>query len=345
MKEISLFSLDTDDGFATAVASHLGLALGRHEERNFEDGEHKIRPLESVRGRDVYLVQSLYGDGQFSVNDKLIRVLFFIGALRDAGAARITLVAPYLCYSRKDRQTKPRDPLSFRYLAQLIEAVGVDRVVTLEVHNPAAFQNAFRCPTVHLVATSVFLDELVPQLSGLPVTVASPDVGGMKRADTFRDALEARLGTPVASALMEKRRSGDVVSGDMVAGELEGRAVIIIDDMIASGTTLTRAARAFLERGAQSVIAVATHGVFSTEAADILATPDLQEVIVANSIPPVRLPPGPALEKVKFLDVAPLIAQAIGRLHRDESITELTATEPPIGSRPTLFEGGGPQLL
>lgn len=345
MKEISLFSLDTDDGFATAVASHLGLALGRHEERNFEDGEHKIRPLESVRGRDVYLVQSLYGDGQFSVNDKLIRVLFFIGALRDAGAARITLVAPYLCYSRKDRQTKPRDPLSFRYLAQLIEAVGVDRVVTLEVHNPAAFQNAFRCPTVHLVATSVFLDELVPQLSGLPVTVASPDVGGMKRADTFRDALEARLGTPVASALMEKRRSGGVVSGDMVAGELEGRAVIIIDDMIASGTTLTRAARAFLERGAQSVIAVATHGVFSTEAADILATPDLQEVIVANSIPPVRLPPGPALEKVKFLDVAPLIAQAIGRLHRDESITELTATEPPIGSRPTLFEGGGPQLL
>lgn len=323
MKEPILFSLAADHSFAEQVAKYLGLALGRHEERDFEDGEHKIRPLESVRGRDLYLIQSLYGDASYSVNDKLIRLTFFIGALKDAGAARITLVCPYLCYARKDRQTKPRDPLSLRYLAQMLESAGLSQVVTLEVHNPAAFQNAFRIPTIHLTAVGLMLDDLIPRLGTDQVTVASPDVGGMKRAEMFRETLERRLGITVPAALMEKHRSSDRISGDLVAGELQGRLVLMVDDLIASGRTLIRAARAFLERGAREVRAIATHGVFAAEAGAVLSTPDLTEILITDSLPPTRLTPGPSRDKLRILSIAPLLAQTIACLHKDASIQEL----------------------
>jgi ribose-phosphate pyrophosphokinase len=137
-----LFGLRGSEELVREMGQHLGVAVSPHEERDFEDGEHKIRPLRNVRGRDVYIVQSLHGDDHQSVNDKFCRVLFFIGALKDAAADRITLIAPYLAYSRKDRQTKPRDPVTTRYVAQLLEAVGVHRVITADVHNVAAFQNA-----------------------------------------------------------------------------------------------------------------------------------------------------------------------------------------------------------
>ena len=137
---LALFSLRFDQTLGERVAGKLGIRLGAHEEREFEWGQHKSRPLESVRGKDVYVVQSLHGDAVHNVNDKLCRLLFFLGALRDADARRVTAVVPFLCYARKDRQTKPRDPVTTRYVAALFEAVGVDRVVTLEVHNLAAFQ-------------------------------------------------------------------------------------------------------------------------------------------------------------------------------------------------------------
>ena len=148
--DLLLFGLEASRGFAADVARALGTPLAVHEERGFEDGEHKTRPLESVRGRDVYVVQSLYGDAAQTVNDKLVRLLFFVGALRDASAARVTAVVPYLAYARKDRKSKSRDPVTTRYVAQLFEAVGADRIVTLDVHNLAAYQNAFRCRTEHL---------------------------------------------------------------------------------------------------------------------------------------------------------------------------------------------------
>src|SRR5512144_1688636 len=150
--ELMLFALEASRPFGEAVSRALGTPLSAHEARTFEDGEHKTRPLVNVRGRDVYVVQSLYGDAAQTVNDKLVRLLFFIGALRDASAARVTAVVPYLAYARKDRKSKSRDPVTTRYVAELFEAVGVDRIVTLDVHNLAAYQNAFRCRADHLEA-------------------------------------------------------------------------------------------------------------------------------------------------------------------------------------------------
>lgn len=183
--QLSLFAAVTSQAFAERVASNLGLPLAPLEERDFEDGEHKSRPLGSVRGHDVYVLESLVSDRLRQVNDKHVRLLFLIGALKDAGAARVTVVAPYLCYARKDRRTKSRDPVATRYVAALFEAVGTDRMVTLDVHNPAAYQNAFRIPAEHLEARAL----LVARLHGLSgdVALVSPDLGGLKRADAFRE--------------------------------------------------------------------------------------------------------------------------------------------------------------
>ena len=172
----------------------MGEPLAAHEEREFEDGEHKARPLSVVCGADV-LLQSLHGGPEQSANDKLCRLLFFIGALKDAGARRVTALVPYLCYARKDRRTKPNDPVTTRYVASLFEAVGTGAVVTLDVHNPAAFENAFRCPTVALTAAPLFVD-YVKTLADESMCVVSPDPGGTKRADAVSRGAGSRAGTP-----------------------------------------------------------------------------------------------------------------------------------------------------
>ena len=155
---LRLFCLAASAELGAGLSVALGEPLAAHEEREFEDGEHKARPLDAVNGADVYVVQSLHGGPQQSANDKLCRLLFFIGAIKDAGAARVTAVTPYLCYARKDRRTKPNDPVTTRYIAGMFESVGTDCVVTLEVHNPVAFENAFRCRTVALTGTPLFVD-------------------------------------------------------------------------------------------------------------------------------------------------------------------------------------------
>jgi ribose-phosphate pyrophosphokinase len=299
------------------------MALASHEEREFEDGEHKARPLENVRGQDVYVIHSLYGESGMSANDKLVRLLFFIGALKDASAARVTAVCPYLAYSRKDRRTKPRDPVSSRYVAQLFEAVGADRVVTLDVHNLAAYQNAFRIPAEHLEARGLFVAWFAARLRDEPIVVMSPDAGGIKRADAFRDALSRALNRPVAAAFMEKHRSGGVVSGEAVVGEVDGRTLLIIDDLISSGTTLARAAAACKALGARRVFAAASHGMFASTAAEVLASPALEKVLVTDTIPPFRLPSALLGSRVEVLDSAPLFAEAIRRLHSGGSLVEL----------------------
>ncbi len=143
--DMKVFALNASRAFGQKVAEHLGVELSDHEERVFEEGEHKTRPLVNMRGADVFVIHLLYGEPGESVNDKLCRLLFFVGALRDASAGRVTVLAPYLCYARKDRKTQTRDPVTTRYLASLFEAVDVDRVVTIDVHNLAAYQNTFRC--------------------------------------------------------------------------------------------------------------------------------------------------------------------------------------------------------
>ncbi|MBU4500090.1 MAG: ribose-phosphate diphosphokinase [Gammaproteobacteria bacterium] len=320
---LCLFALDATRAYGERVASALEVELASHEEREFEDGEHKARPLENVRGRDVYVIHSLHGEPGMSANDKLVRLLFFIGTLKDASAARVTAVCPYLAYSRKDRRTQPRDPVSSRHVAQLFEAVGTDRVVTLDVHNLAAYQNAFRIPAEHLEARGLFVDWFAVRLRDEAIVVMSPDTGGIKRAAIFRDSLARALGRPVAVAFMEKRRSGGVVSGETVVGEVAGKTIIIIDDLISSGTTLARAAAACKALGAKGVFAAASHGMFAGAAADVLANPVLERVLVTDSIPPLRLPPALLGSRVEVLDSAPLFAEAIRRLHSGGSLVEL----------------------
>jgi len=317
-----LFALSASREFGEQIAAALGLPVAEHEERLFEDGEQKARPLVNVRGRDAYVIQSLQGGPDLSVHDKLCRLLFFIGGLKDAAAARVTAVVPYLCYARKDRKTKSRDPVTNRYVAALFDGVGTDCVVTLDVHNLAAYQNAYR-RTEHLEARPLFVRHFAPLLERDEVAVVSPDVGGAKRADALREALSAALGRRLAAAFVEKQRSSGVVSGEAVAGEVRGRVAIIVDDLIATGTTIVKAARACRDLGATRVFAAAAHGLFTGEADHVLADDAVDRIVVTNTVPTVRLREPAVLAKIDRLDAAPLFAEAIRRMHDGGSLAEL----------------------
>jgi ribose-phosphate pyrophosphokinase len=311
---IALFGLERSRALAERVAAWLAITLSAHEERNFEDGEHKARPLEDVRGRDAFVLHALHGDDAESGNDKLCRLLFFCGALKDAGAARVTAVAPYLCYARKDRRTKLRDPITTRYLGQMFEALGVDRVIAFEVHNLAAFENAFRCPTFHIESAKLIAAHLAPRLGAAPAAAVSPDAGGAKRAEAFRQALEALTGREVGSAYMEKFRSSGVVTGAILAGDVRARTAVIIDDLISTGGTLVRAATACRAAGANRVIAAAAHGLFAGGAPELFASPAIDALIVTDTVPPFRLGPD-ALRRLTVLDPSEAIAEAIRACH------------------------------
>ena len=320
---LRLFALAASTELGRKVAAALGEPLTRHEEREFEDGEHKTRPLDAVNGADVYVVQSLHGGPEESANDKLCRLLFFIGALKDAGAARVTAVSPYLCYARKDRRTKPNDPVTTRYIAGLFESVGTDCVVTLEVHNPVAFENAFRCRTVSLTGTPLFVDYVKNGFAAEPLAVVSPDAGGMKRAELLRETLEAALGRSVGKGLAEKYRSAGVVSGDLFVGDVAGRTALIVDDLISTGNTLLRAAQAARKAGATRVVALVTHGLFMPGAAAVLADPAIDRLVITDAVPPFRLDRPEKNEKLVILPCAPLLAETIKRLHEEQSLTDL----------------------
>lgn len=322
--DIKLFALDTSRDYGERIGRHLGISLSRHEERDFEDGEHKARPLENLRGRDVYVIQSLYGDTHYSVNDKLCRLLFFLGAVRDANAARVTAVIPYLCYARKDRQTQPRDPVTTRYVAGMFEAVGVDHVVTMDVHNLAAYHNAFRCTTDHLEARALFADCLAPHMGGRDVVVVSPDAGGIKRAERFRRLLSDRLKRPVTSAFMEKHRGSGAVSGEALIGDVAGKTVVILDDLIGTGITLGRAVAACHGHGASEIRAAASHGLFVGNAGGVIDDTRLSQLVVTDTVPAFRLDPQAVQDKLTVVDAAGLFAAAIRCMHDGGSITSLT---------------------
>lgn len=308
-----LFACARDAAFAGAVAHHLGLSPSPLEERDFEDGEHKVRPLVDVGNCDVYVIAGLHGGADRSVHDCLCRLLFLIGCLKTNGARRITLVTPYLCYLRKDRQTKDRDPLTGRYVAQLLEAMGTDRIVVMEPHNPAALQNAFRIPAMTLNAYDKMSQYFAEQIGDAPVSVVSPDIGGAKRAELFRERLEHRIGRPVGKGLMEKHRSMGTVSGDLFAGDVKNSHVIIIDDLISSGGTVQRVARFCHTNGAKSVHVAATHGLFDEGAARNLADPAIASLLITNSVWPMRLSRDIA-DKSGVLDVSSQFAEAIAEL-------------------------------
>ena len=321
-----LFAPQSAQNFAASVASQLGSTLAVSEEREFENGEHKMRPLANVRDRDVYVLSLLCGDATTTSNDKLCRLLFFIGALKDSGAARVTACVPYLPYARKDRRTKSNDPITTRYVAALFEAVGTDRVAVLDVHNLAACENAFRIPTVPLQTAALFAEHFVGTCTAGDWVIGSPDIGGVKRAQRLREILEASLQRPVGSAFMDKKRSAGVVSGDTLVGDVAGKNVLILDDLIGSGGTMRRAVAACRKAGAARVLLAATHAVFTPQARELFVgdtamRPD--EVVVTNSVAlhdSFRPYVGSSLT---VLDIAPLYARVISRLHAGESVADL----------------------
>jgi ribose-phosphate pyrophosphokinase len=234
----------------------------------------------------------------------------------------VTGVVPYLCYARKDRRTKSFDPVATRYVASMFEAVGTDAIVTLEVHNPAAFENAFRCRTIALTAAPIFVNHLKPLTLG-DLCVVSPDTGGAKRAELFREALEDALQCSIASAFAEKHRSAGVVSGDLFVGDVKGRTALIIDDLISSGTTLVRAAQAAQRAGARRVLALVAHGLFMEGSEEAVTHEAIDGVIVTDSVPPLRVKPGPMANKITTVSSAPLLAETIHRLHEDKPHSDL----------------------
>lgn len=318
-----IFAPSESEAFGERIAHDLGLTLSPLEERAFPDGEFQIRPLASIRGRDAYVVQSLHAGPEMSIGDKLTRLLLLLATARDSGARRVTAIIPYLAFARQDRQVHAHDPLALRSMAQLLEAVGADVVVTMDVHNIAAFQNAFRCRTVNLQAGPRFVRKAMAAGLDDPVVVVSPDLGGAKRAQSFGANLKREHGAPVGFAFLEKQRLDGGVAGTQFAGDVDGAHVLIIDDMISTGTTLARAAKACGERGARRIYAFATHGLFSGNAGDELSQAGLERIVTANTVPPFRLTGKPASQLVEAIDVAPLFAEAVRRLHENGSLNDL----------------------
>lgn len=310
-----LFALEGSRAFGERVASRLEWPLSAHEERSFEDGEHKIRPLVDVNRRDAFVIHSLYGEPAASPNDKLVRLLFFIGALKDAGAARVTAVVPYLCYARKDQRSQRRDPITTKYVARMFEACGADAVMTFDVHNRAAYENAFRIPTTNIEAMPLFVQHFADVLRGEKLAVVSPDVGGAKRAEHFRRALAVALGEEPTAGFVDKQRAGGVVTGDLFVGDVRGRAVILYDDLISTGTTLCRAAVKCRDAGAARVYAAATHGVFIGEAKRVLDAAGFDGIVVGDTVRSAAEAAGSLPARVTILDTSPLVSEAIALVH------------------------------
>jgi ribose-phosphate pyrophosphokinase len=310
-----LFALSESAELGAQIADQARIRLAPLEERPFEEGEFKLRPLSSVRDRTVFVVQCLAGTTEVSAAQRLIRLLFLLFGLHDAGAQRMIAVVPYLSFARKDRRTQPRDPVNTRYMAQLLETTGLDRLIALDVHNPAALDNAFRIPVDHLSAIPMFVDHFATQCTAGRTVVASPDVGGVKRVQVFRELLEQRLGQEVELAFIEKRRSGGRVSGGRVVGQVQGCAVIVLDDLCASGGTLLRAAAAMREAGAQDVHAAVTHAPLPSGLDALVASELVTRVVVTDSVGAgLHQASLRARDKLCTLPIAPLFGQAIARM-------------------------------
>jgi ribose-phosphate pyrophosphokinase len=302
------FALSESAGLAKQVCVEARLRLSPIEEQRFEGGEFKFRPLDSVRGRTVVVLQSLAGSDDLPVGERLMRLLFLLLGLRDAGASR-RVVLLYLTFAREDRRTQPRDPITSRYVAQLLEAAGADQLVTLDVHNPAALDNAFRIPVDHLSALPMMVDHFAAQFDHEGITVASPDIGGIKRAQLFCELLGSRLGRAVGIAFIEKRRLNGVLSGGTLVGDVAGKTVLLVDDLCATGETLIRAAKACRDAGAAAVYVAVTHTPVKEGIDAVEAVTTISGVVVTDST-------GSNLSNIHkrtTLSIAPLLGQATRR--------------------------------
>ena len=293
---------------AELVCRHLGQPLGRAEVERFSDGEIFVHIEENVRGVDVFIVQSTYPPA-----DHIMELLMLIDACRRASAGRITAVIPYFGYARADRKDQPRVSIAAKLCANLIAQTGADRVLTVDLHS-AQIQGFFDIPLDHLYAAPVLM-QYFTSLKMQNVLVVAPDAGGVKMGRAFAKRLGADL------AIVDKRRTGpDRAELMNVIGEVEGRNCLILDDMISTGGTLCQAALELKARGAQRIIACASHGVFSGDAYENLRQAPIDEVTVTNTLP---LRGQSAPEKLRILDISKLLSKAILNIHHEESVSSL----------------------
>ena len=306
MSAVKIFSGSNSRYLAEQIAHCYGTALGNVEIQKFSDGE--INPIfhDSVRGSDVFIVQSTY-----SPSDNLMEVLLMIDAVKRASASHVTVVAPYYGYARQDRKDKPRVPIGAKLVANLLMAAGADRIMTCDLH-AGQIQGFFDIPVDHLDGSFIF----VPYLRSLNlenIIFASPDVGGTKRVRNFAQFFNADM------VICDKHRQrANEVASMQVIGDVEGKDVILVDDIIDTGGTLCKAASILQEKGATSVRAVITHPVLSGKAYENIENSDLVELIVSDTIPLKQSSP-----KIKAISVADMFAKAIRKLHDNESISSL----------------------
>src|SRR5712692_3188094 len=307
--ELKLFSGNANRPLADEISQYLRVPLADADVTRFSDGEVFVQINENVRGADVFLIQPTCPP----VNDNLMELLVMIDALKRASAGRITAVLPYYGYGRQDRKAQPRVPITAKLVADLLTSAGVDRVLALDLH-AGQIQGFFNIPVDHLFATPVIIDYLGKKDLQDPVIV-SPDAGGVERARAIAKRLKAGL------AIIDKRRDGPNVALFMyLIGDVKNKDVVVIDDMIDTAGTLIQAVEAVKREGARRVLACAVHGVLSGPALKRIEESPLEEVIITNSVP---LTPGKASPKVHVLSVAPLLAEAIRRIHDEESVSTL----------------------
>lgn len=312
-KDIKIFAGNSNIELATSIAECLGLPLGKADVGMFSDGEISVSIHESVRGSDVFVVQST----SYPVNRNLMELLIMIDAFRRASAGRITAVIPYYGYARQDRKSKARDPISSKLVADLICKAGADRVLTMDLH-AAQIQGFFDVPVDHMQGMPIlasYFEKKVAEEKDKDFIVVSPDLGSVTRARTFAE----RLGLPLA--IVDKRRPKANVSEVMnIIGDIKNKDVIILDDMIDTAGTLCGAAKAILEKGARSVCACATHAVLSGPAIDRIKDSVLDEVVLLDTI---KLDSEKRIDKIKTLTVAPVLAEAIARIYSDKPVSTL----------------------
>jgi ribose-phosphate pyrophosphokinase len=315
-KRLHLFSGSSHPELAEEIAAHLGIALGNPNLRRFANGEMHCRFGESIRGADVFIIQTHSGEAGQSVNDSLMEQLIMLDAAKRASAKRITAVCPFYGYARQDRKAEGREPITAKLVADVLTAAGAERVISIDLHS-GQIQGFFNCPVDHLTAMPIQLDYLRANFATEDLVIVSPDSGGVKAAKRFANEIGADL------AFVNKSRpkgTMNEVVADTVIGEVNGRPCVLLDDMIDSAGTICAAADLLRENGATDVWAMATHGVLSGPAIDRIKNSSLSKVVITNTLP---LPPEKQIDTIEVLSVAPIVGQAIESVFDDASVSEI----------------------
>lgn len=324
-----LFGMNATKTYANKVAEHLNVQLSKHNEYYFTDKESYIKSEVNVRNCDVYIIQSLYNSPEETIAEKFTKLLFFVGSLKDASAKRITAVVPYLGYSRQDRKTESRAPITTKYIAQLLEAVGLDRLLTMDVHNLAAFQNAFRIPVDNLEGKNLFADHFMKTMSQKDnLCILATDSGDMDRARKFRDACSKKMGIEIDIAYVDKSHIGNIIRSNEIIGDIEGKTIVAIDDMISSGKTLYECDKVVdkknytLNNKAEFWGAYGTHGLLVGKVNENLEP--LKNIIITDTIENFGTLNSDSLKKITVLSTASIFGEAIKRIHEEGgSISDL----------------------